>query len=75
MELRCTARILHGIVNGASGSIEVTCKSKRCGKRPGVVVLHTFNMSTGELVNTKLFKEPEETNRADCIARTALRAS
>lgn len=58
MELRCGSKILHGITEG--DTIEVTCRSKWCGKAPGVVVLHTFNIHTGELVETRKFAEPRE---------------
>jgi len=73
MELRCNSRILHGIV--VNGTVEFSCKSKRCGKEPGVVVIHSFNTKTGELVSTKLYREPEETADADCITRSAVRSA
>lgn len=56
MQLRCSNGILFGEVN--EDILEVKCKSGRCGKRPGVVVLHQFNLITGE-VTTKKFKEPK----------------
>lgn len=56
MELRCASGILHGIIS--DGFIEHTCKSRRCGKKPGVVVLHRFSVETGELVETLRFKDP-----------------
>jgi hypothetical protein len=57
IELRCDSKILHGILE--EEFVEVACKSGRCGKRSGVVVLHKFNTKTGQLVSTRLFKEPE----------------
>lgn len=56
MELRCPNGILHGILT--EGVIEVKCRSSRCGHREGVVVLHTFNARTGELVETKFYRDP-----------------
>lgn len=60
MELRCPANVLFGIVSdGASGTIEVACKGKWCGKRPGVAVRHRFDLSTGKIVDTSRFQDPE----------------
>jgi hypothetical protein len=58
MELRCDSRILHGIMV-APDVIEMPCRSRWCGKLPGVVVLHRFNIKTGELIETLRFSEPE----------------
>ena len=40
------------------GLLEVSCDSRFCGKRPGVVVLHRFKPETWELVETLTFKAP-----------------
>lgn len=62
MELRCDNGILHGImVTEGYGIIEVPCRSRWCGKVAGVVVLHRFNINTGELVETLRFSEPKVT--------------
>jgi hypothetical protein len=37
--------------------IEVKCSSRFCGARRGVVVLHRFNLTTGEMT-TRKFSEP-----------------
>lgn len=58
MEIRCDSKILHGKI--VEGMLEVPCRSKRCGKEPGVVVLHRFDLSTGHLVSTIRFRQPEE---------------
>lgn len=55
MEMRCEHK-LHGVVI-ADGLVEVKCKSALCGAEPGVVVLHRFDAMTGELVETKKFKD------------------
>jgi hypothetical protein len=75
MELRCANGILHGVV--FDGSIEVSCKSRRCGKVPGVIVLHTFDLRTGKLLSTRLFKNPEERgeNNGSSEPSIALRSS
>lgn len=56
MELRCP-NVLHGIIT-EQGLLEVDCRSRWCGKEPGNVVLHRFNLETGELVETLKFKAP-----------------
>lgn len=57
MELRCPHK-LHGMLI-AEGVLEVKCDSKFCGHGPGVVVLHRFDVKTGELLETKSFKNPD----------------
>lgn len=54
MELRCEHK-LHGIIRGLK--FETRCDSRLCGKRPGVIVLHTIDLRTGE-IETHLFQEP-----------------
>jgi hypothetical protein len=56
MELRCGAK-LHAIL--FEEYLEVKCNSRRCGHEPGVVVLHRFSRTTGELIETKRFRDPE----------------
>lgn len=56
MDLRCDNKILHGILEG--GSLEVKCRSSRCGARKGVVVIHCFDVESGALLETKVFKDP-----------------
>lgn len=56
MEFRCPSA-LHGRIT-EQGLVEVSCKSRWCGKEPGVVILHRFNAETGELVETLKFKAP-----------------
>lgn len=54
-ELRCDAK-LHGIIIGDE-VIEVQCRSRFCGYKPGIVVLHRFSTVDGELVETLRFKD------------------
>lgn len=53
--MRCD-HSLHGIIL-SDGLIEVKCRSNLCGRKPGVVVLHRFHPVTGELVETKKYKD------------------
>lgn len=56
MQLRCDHRI-HGIVR-EENRLEVKCTRRACGVVSGVVVLHYFDLTTGELVDTKKFSDP-----------------
>lgn len=55
-ELRCDNGILFGILEG--NTLEVKCRSRRCGALPGVVVLHRFSIETGAMLDTKKYKDP-----------------
>lgn len=55
MDLRCESKMHGRLIEG--GLFEVSCGSAFCGKKPGVVVLHRFNIKTGELVQTLKFKD------------------
>jgi hypothetical protein len=54
-ELRCDNKILFGHL--AAGVLEVKCRSGRCGAGPGVVVIHRFSTVTGDLINTRRFRD------------------
>lgn len=55
-EFRCPSK-LHGAMDD-EGFFEVKCRSRFCGAKPGVVVLHRFKVS-GELIETVRFKDPK----------------
>ena len=60
MQLRCNGNKVHGeTVGECFGTLEVYCDSRWCGKRPGTVVSHKFDLATGE-VTTRLFKKPTQ---------------
>jgi len=61
--LRCSSR-LHGVVV-ESGRLEIKCKSPRCGAAKGIVVLHYFDLQSGEMVDTKRYQDPERLMRKD----------
>lgn len=56
MDLRCPAK-KHGVVV-RDGVVEIKCDSRFCGAEQGVTVLHRFDVTTGELVETVQFKDP-----------------
>jgi hypothetical protein len=60
MDLRCANGTLLGVLL-PDGVLEVACRNRRCGKRPGVIVLHRFDVRTGtELPGSpKLYRDPE----------------
>jgi hypothetical protein len=55
MDLRCEAK-KHGEIDG--NIVEIKCSSRFCGAGPGVVVIHRFDAETGELTETRRFKDP-----------------
>lgn len=57
MELRCERGLLQGIVL-PDGRLEVKCRSRYCGSGRGVVVLHRFDLTTGQVVETKRYRDP-----------------
>lgn len=56
MEIRCDAKILFGVIEG--NILEVKCRSRRCGHEAGTVVIHRFDLTTGEQKGTLQFKDP-----------------
>jgi len=54
IELRCLGT-LHGVLDG--DVLEIKCHRRICGHKPGVVVLHRFNLHTGEM-ETRRYKDP-----------------
>lgn len=54
-ELRCTSK-KHGVVID-DHTVEVKCDSRFCGAKAGVIVLHRFDLRTGELVDTQRYRE------------------
>lgn len=78
MELRCDNGIKFGEVLPEEGLIEVKCRSRRCGHEAGTVVLHRFDLETGEQKGTLQFKDPayrKEGTDASDKRSAALRAS
>lgn len=75
-ELKCSSGRLLGNVD--EGVIEISCRSTRCGKEPGVTVVHCFDVNTGELIRTRRFAQPTLTKGVSNGTRhegTALRTA
>lgn len=50
---------LHGVLTD-DGVLEISCRSALCGHRDGAVVIHRFDTKTGELLDTKRYKDASE---------------
>lgn len=76
VDLRCDGT-LHGRLTDERW-LEVKCNRRRCGYRPGTVILHTIDIKTGELVRTRQYASPKmkkEGQHAADNSSTAVRAS
>jgi hypothetical protein len=60
IDLRCN--VLHGVLIG-DGHIEFKCRSRFCGYQSGVVILHYFDVHTGQLTNTLRFRSPDQVGK------------
>ena len=61
IELRCKGRgegDLYGIYDPDAHTMEVRCKRRRHGARPSILILHTIDLTTGQVVKTVEFKDP-----------------
>jgi len=59
MDLRCESKKHGELIDGV---FEVKCKSRWCGGGPRVVVIHRWDVKTGEALKDKRFKEPRRTD-------------
>lgn len=57
IELRCGGT-MHGKLSLVDGKLEVKCGRRICGARRGVVVLHTFDINSGDMVGTQKYADP-----------------
>lgn len=74
-ELRCDGT-MHGRMVDAT-HLEVKCGRRQCGYRPGVVVLHVFDLETGSFT-TQQFADPKKgkvNGHDNAQPGTAIRAS
>lgn len=58
IELRCDNGVKYGELDLEDGTLEIKCRSRRCGHGPGVVVVHRFDLDSGKLLGTERFREP-----------------
>ena len=45
------------MITEGSGLLEIKCDSRFCGAKPGIVVLHRFDLATGDVVETQRYRE------------------
>jgi hypothetical protein len=58
LELRCP-NVMHGIIRVKDNFLEVKCRHWRCKNREkNKVVLHYYDLNSGELVKTIEYKDP-----------------
>jgi hypothetical protein len=55
-ELRCGGTMHAKLLE--DNLLEVKCGRRSCGARRGVVILHTFDLTTGQMTGTAKFAEP-----------------
>ena len=65
MDLRCENGIKFGEIIPEESLVEVKCRSRRCGHEAGSVVIHRFDLETGELKGTLKFKDPANARKED----------
>lgn len=63
VELRCDNGIKFGELFPDREVVEVKCRSARCGAGRSVIVIHSFDLSTGKMVGTDIFREPTTTTQ------------
>lgn len=62
IDLRCEGPTLHGRLTD-SRWLEVKCNRRACGYAKGKIVLHTIDILTGEVTETKIFADPSTQKR------------
>lgn len=71
MDLRCEF-IKHGELV-EPGIVEFKCRSNKCGHGPGIIVIHRFDTITGDLLETKKYRDPEGVKDGSSQHRAAVR--
>jgi hypothetical protein len=59
MKLRCGSGALFGEVIEDT-VVEFRCRNRRCGYEPGTLVLHRFDIRTGSVTGTKVYRDAAE---------------
>lgn len=72
MDLRCDSKKFGELCDGV---LDVKCSSRFCGAGPGVVVIHRFDSLTGELLETKRFRDPMKEVQNDSADSLAVRTT
>jgi hypothetical protein len=56
MDLRCENGIKFAELDG--NVLSVKCRSRLCGAKPGTVVIHEFDTTSGDQLRTRVFRDP-----------------
>lgn len=72
-DLRCEGT-LHGRMVD-DHTLEVKCGRRSCGHVKGTVILHQFDVRTGQLVRTRKFADPRKDTNGAQQPVAAIRAS
>jgi len=58
MDIRCSNGIKFAELDLESGVLSVKCRSRICGAERGSVVIHEFDVFTGQELRTRTFRDP-----------------
>lgn len=61
IDLRCSNTLYGRLTDNRW--LEVKCKRRACGYVKGTVVLHTIDITTGEVASTRRFADPKNTRK------------
>lgn len=56
MDLRCSSGIKFAELEG--DVLSVKCRSRICGAERGTVVIHEFDIRSGQELRTRIFRDP-----------------
>jgi hypothetical protein len=59
VDLRCPGKKHAVVVEPSTGVVEIKCDSQVCTRRPRRVILHRWNLATGELKETISYRDPQ----------------
>jgi len=68
VDLRCEGTLYGRLTDDRW--LEVKCKRRSCGYAKGMVILHTIDIKTGQVVGTKVFAEPRNRRSGNASRHT-----
>lgn len=69
VDLKCPHRARHAVLYPEENFVEMKCDRSHCGAGRGRVVLHRWNLTTGEPMETLRFAEPPRRKEQRYAAR------
>lgn len=61
IDLRCSNTLYGRLTDNRW--LEVKCKRRACGYAKGLVILHTIDITTGEVTKTRRFSDPRNSRK------------